>query len=520
MRLHDLLDGVPDAVVCGARRPADGNVAADLVDLDAVVCDSREASHGTLFACVPGARHDGHDHAEEAVGRGAAGLLVERELAPLGVPQILVPSVRTALGPIAAVLAGDPSRAMSVVGVTGTNGKTTVTYLLASIAQAAGRSASLLGTLGGRGPDGEHPDGEHPDGEHPADATFTTPEAPALQRTLASFRARGADFLAMEVSSHALHYRRVDGTRFSAVGFTNLSPEHLDLHGSLAEYFATKARLFSPAFSERAAIVVDDLWGERLAHEAAERGLEVVTVSGSETRSDVLGVQVRATEVQLTPVGSRFLCHTLDNGAFEVATPLLGAFNVTNAVLAIALAGLAGIAGEAIVRGLEDSGPVPGRLERVPHRHDFTLLVDYAHTPQALEAVLQTVRGLTPAGRVVIVYGCGGDRDRTKRAAMGRIAARLADMAFLTTDNPRSEEPHAIVDDVMRGLTESDARPVVEPDRRAAIAAAIDAARPGDVVVIAGKGHETGQTAHGVTVPFDDRVVAAELLEARSPRCG
>lgn len=341
---------------------------------------------------------------------------------------------------------------------------------------------------------------------------FTTPEAPDLQRQFAAMRDDGVDLAAVEVSSHALAHQRVDGTAFAAVGFTNLSPEHLDLHETMADYFAAKATLFDPRFATRAAVVIDDEWGCRLVAAARAAGLDVATVSRTDPAASV-----HAGDLETTAAGSRFVAIREGREPLDVEVALVGDFNVTNALLAIALADAVGLADDAIVRGLATVRAVPGRLEPVADPSRRSVFVDYAHTPDALATVLRTARALAPARRIVLVFGCGGDRDRTKRPVMGQVAARLADIAVLTSDNPRSEDPAAIAAEVLAGLDAGDPRPVVELDRRAAIAVALRSAAPGDVVLITGKGHETGQTAGGVTVPFDDRVVAAALVGEVAP---
>ena len=505
MRLRDLLDGVVDPVVVVAGSGPPDDAILDRVDIESVVADSRRAGPNALFACVVGARHDGHDHATDAVRSGAAAVLVERPLdlaaaRNAGVAQILVPSVRCVLGPISSRLAGDPSRSLAVIGVTGTNGKTTVTHLLEAIGTAAGRPTAVLGTLGARW------------GGRTIAATFTTPEAPDLQREFAAMRDDGVDLAAVEVSSHAVAHHRIDGTTFAVLGFTNLSSEHLDLHGTMAEYFAAKAALFDPRFTTRAAVVIDDEWGRRLVADARAAGLDVSTVSRNDPAASV-----HAVELVTTAAGSRFVAIREGREPLRVSIALVGDFNVTNALLAIALADAVGLADEAIVLGLATVRAVPGRLEPVADPSGRSVFVDYAHTPEALATVLRTARALAPAGRVVLVFGCGGDRDRTKRPLMGQVAARLADVAVLTSDNPRSEDPAAIAAEVLAGLDAGDPGPVVELDRRAAITVALRSAAPGDVVLITGKGHETGQTAGGVTVPFDDRVVAASLVGEVEP---
>lgn len=504
MLLTDLLDSVVDPPKFNLGESdvrAAGSAKPSPVEVTSIVIDDRDAVPGALFACVRGAGHDGHDHARAAVGRGAVAMLTERAIVglPADFPQIIVASVREMIGPVASRLFGAPSLAMQVVGVTGTNGKTTVTFLLESIARASGRSAGVLGTLGARwGSTNTMMD---------TTAALTTPEAPALQQTFAAMRADGVQVAAIEVSSHALEFHRVDGTRFAAVGFTNLSPEHLDLHGDLEQYFAAKSRLFTRSFSGRAVICVDDVFGRRLEVLAAQRGLTVTTVS---TRDETAGLV--AHDVVMSGTGTTFRA-VGEHGELDVSLSLLGAFNVANALVAIGLARAIGAEDVAIAAGLRAATRVPGRLDTVPNDRDFTVVVDYAHTPDALATVLTTLRGLAaPSARIVAVFGCGGDRDRAKRPLMGQAVARGADLSVLTSDNPRSESPEAIAADVLAGLDAGDRRPEVQLDRRAAIRRAFELAEPGDIVLIAGKGHESGQTANGVTVDFDDRTVAAELL--------
>jgi len=486
--LHDLLDPVETDQTVEARGGLD-------VDIRSVEHDSRAVTPGALFCCIPGERNDGHDFAPAAEAAGAAACLVERFVA-VTIPQVRVASVRRALGPLCARFHGDPSCALRVLGVTGTNGKTTITYLLERVAGAAGERAAILGTTGARVGGRELP------------MPHTTPEATDLQALLAGMRDAGARTVAMEVSSHALDQHRVDATRFTAVCFTNLSHDHLDYHGSLGAYFDAKARLFTREFTDRAAVCVDEDFGRALEMLARDNGLDVATY-GLESAADVT-----ADGIELGSDGTAFTM-VLGGERRRVSTPLVGRFNVVNALGAATTAQLAGYTPDAIVRGLSGAIVVPGRLERVDAGQPFPVFVDYAHTPDALRAVLEAARPLVgPGGRLIVVFGCGGDRDRAKRPAMGAVAARAADVAILTSDNPRSEDPAAIARDVLAGV-EGTAVHEVELDRRVAIRDALRAARAGDVVVIAGKGHETGQTRGGVTVPFDDRVVAREELGAR-----
>jgi UDP-N-acetylmuramoyl-L-alanyl-D-glutamate--2,6-diaminopimelate ligase len=491
--LHDLLDGLElfDAFVDTSVevRGDDGAVVR------AVVHDSRLVVPGALFCCIPGAHTDGHDHAAAAVAAGAAACFVERWL-DVEVPQVRVGSVRGVLGPACARFHGEPARAMRVLGVTGTNGKTTTTYLLERIAATAGKRSGIIGTTGAR------IDGRSLPVPH------TTPEATELQPLLARMRDAGVDTVAMEVSSHALDQHRVDGTRFAVASFTNLSHDHLDYHGTIDAYLAAKERLFTPAFTARAVVGIDDEHGRRLAQRARTAGLEVSTFAvDGEADVFVTDVALDARSTAFTIVDGR--------DRHRVHTPLVGKFNVANALAAFATARAGGFDTDAIVAALADPPVIPGRLEPVETGQPFLVFVDYAHTPDALSAVLGATRAFVqPGGRLLVVFGCGGDRDRSKRPVMGAVAAERSDLAYLTSDNSRSEEPEAIARDVLAGAGTAGAL-VIELDRRQAIRRALRDARPGDVVVIAGKGHESGQTANGVTVPFDDRVVAREELEAR-----
>ncbi len=476
-RLDALIRSLPRAEVRG-----DGAVR-----VSDVVYRSGDVRPGALFFCVPGTRRDGHGFAAEAVARGAAALVVERPL-PLDVPQVVVPSVREAMGPVAAAFFGRPADRMLVVGVTGTNGKTTTTYLLAAIFREAGMAPGLIGTTGAR------------IGDEPVPFDRTTPEAPDLHRLLALMAERGVRAVAMEASSHGLHQHRVDGLRFSCGVFTNLSQDHLDYHGSMEEYFAAKARLFTPELAERAAVNVDVPEGRRLLRP----DLPTVTYG--------LGAvaDVRATEVETSARGIAFRARGV-----EVRSPLRGLFNVYNCLAALAAARALGIDPGTAARGIARVPGVPGRVEPVEAGQPFLVLVDYAHTPDGIENVLRAARPLVgEGGRLLVVFGAGGDRDRGKRPLMGRAATSLADLTVVTSDNPRSEDPRAIIDDILPGAREGGGAYVVEPDRRAAIRLAVREARPGDVVVIAGKGHETGQEIAGRVIPFDDRAVAREELRA------
>ena len=462
MQLASLLGGV-DVL---ERR---GDLA---VEVRAVTHDSRQVTPGALFCCLPGSVVDGHDHAPAAVEAGAVALLCER-LLPLDTAQVQVASTRVSMAQVAAAFHGHPSEHMHVAGVTGTNGKTTVTWLLQSVLEAHGWSTGLIGTLSG---------------------TRTTPESTELQARLAELQDGGTDAVAVEVSSHALVQHRVDATRFAVVGFTNLSQDHLDYHGDMESYFAAKASLFTPSFAKVGVANADDPWGQRLLREAP---IEMRPFAGEDL-----------SDVDLRPDGSRFRWR---NTAVRLRLP--GLFNVANAACAATMADVLGVPVAAITAGLESLDSVPGRFERIDAGQPFMVVVDYAHTPAALRRVLMAAVVFAGANRVIVVFGCGGDRDHDKRPIMGRVAVDAATLVILTDDNPRREDPAEIRAAVLAGVPPGRSV-VVEPDRRAAIRLAIREARSGDVVVIAGKGHETGQTFGTTTLPFDDRVVAREELEA------
>jgi UDP-N-acetylmuramoyl-L-alanyl-D-glutamate--2,6-diaminopimelate ligase len=453
--------------------------------LDEVAFDSRRVLPGALFFCVRGASADGHDLAQEALRSGAAALVVERWLA-LDVPQVLVPSVRSAMGPMSAVVLGDPARSLTIVGVTGTNGKTTIVHLLDAIFRASGHRTGAIGTVGA-----------HVAGE-PIPIARTTPEAPDLHRLLRQMRDAGVTTVAMEVSSHALDQGRVGGLRFDAAVFTNLSQDHLDHHGSMESYFAAKASLFTEERTRRAVVNLDDAWGRRLLDVPVP-----VTTFGLDPAADVHAEDVRT--------GTAGLAFRVDGR--EVTSVLRGGFNVSNCLAAIASSRLLGVDLDDAIRGLASAGQVAGRMEPVDAGQRFLAVVDYAHTPDSIRTVLAAARPLA-TGRVIVVFGCGGDRDRAKRFPMGAAATEGADLTVITTDNPRSEDPLDIIAEVERGAAEGGGPYVVEPDRRAAIRLALRRARPGDVVVVAGKGHEQEQELVDRSVPFDDRVVVREELES------
>ena len=461
-----------------------GNDAPD-VEVSGLAYSSRSVVPGTLFFCVPGFRADGHDFAPDAVARGAVALVCQRPLG-LGVPEVIVDDVRAAMGPAAARFYGDPTAELEVIGVTGTNGKTTTAFLVRHLLEAGGRQTGLLGTV------------KRVVGGVEEEVERTTPEAIDLQATFRAMLDGGDRACAMEVSSHALELGRVAGIRFACRVFTNLTQDHLDFHETMEAYFAAKRRLFEePGLS---VVNVDDEYGRRIAAE-----VECVTF-GVKREADY-----RARDVEFDLMGSLFVCETPD-GELELSSPLPGLFNVQNVLGAVAAARAVNVPGEAIAGALPSFGRVPGRFEPVDEGQDFGVLVDYAHTPEALENVLSAAREVTQ-GRLHVVFGAGGDRDRGKRPLMGEAARRLADRVLVTSDNPRSEQPEAIVDAIMEGAGPEAER---ETDRRRAIALAIDTAEPGDIVVIAGKGHEQGQEFENARKePFDDVTEARAALRAR-----
>jgi UDP-N-acetylmuramoyl-L-alanyl-D-glutamate--2,6-diaminopimelate ligase len=471
MRLHEVMTGVPTDV-------------RD-VEISGLAYDNRAVTPGTLFFCVPGFTRDGHEFAPDAVARGAVALVGQRRLG-LDVPEVLVADVRRAMAPAAARFYGDPTAQLQVAGVTGTNGKTTTAFVLRALLEADGRQTGLLGTvtsvIGGR--------------ERPVQRT--TPEAIDLQRTFRCMLDAGDVACAMEVSSHALELRRADAIHFSVAIFTNLTQDHLDFHPTMEDYFLAKRRLFTEASPAHAVINLDDGYGARLASELPE----AITFGLDERATyHAIGVHTGLRGSHFTVVGP--------DGELELSSPLRGRFNVYNVLGAFVAARTLGVPAETAAHAVTRAGLVPGRFQPVDEGQDFAVLVDYAHTPDSLENVLRAARELA-AGRLHVVFGAGGDRDRGKRPMMGRIARNLADRVTVTSDNPRSEDPEAIIDEILKG-----AGPDVEHlvDRREAIEHAIARAQAGDVVVIAGKGHEQGQEFEGGRkIPFDDATVAREAL--------
>jgi UDP-N-acetylmuramoyl-L-alanyl-D-glutamate--2,6-diaminopimelate ligase len=476
VRLDELV-----AELAGARVVGEG--AVEIVEL---AYDSRKVEPGTLFFCVVGEKVDGHEFGARAVEEGAAALVVERELTELAVPQVVVPDSRAAMAPLAARFWGDPTAELRVVGVTGTNGKTTTAFLVREILEAASYPCGLLGTV------------KQVVGGVEKEVVRTTPEAIELQATFRQMLEGGDEACAMEVSSHAMSLHRADAIHFEVAIFTNLTQDHLDFHADMEDYFLAKRKLFETG-PKTAIVNVDDPYGRRLAEE-----FDCVTFSAEGAAADY-----SAKDIEFDAGGASFTIAEM-----RLRTGLPGHFNVANALGAFAAAEAMGIGAEIAAAGLAKASRVPGRFEPIDEGQGFAVLVDYAHTPDSLENVLRAARRLTE-GRLVSVFGAGGDRDRDKRPKMGRAGAELSDLTVITSDNPRSEDPEKIVTEVAAGAESAEGAVELEVvvDRREAIALALGRAAPGDTVVIAGKGHEQGQEFEdGRKIPFDDREVAREEL--------
>jgi UDP-N-acetylmuramoyl-L-alanyl-D-glutamate--2,6-diaminopimelate ligase len=462
--------------------------AADVADL---AHDARLVEPGALFFCVPGQRFDGHDLAGEAVANGAVALVVERPV-DVDLPQLVVADARTAMARAAAEFFGHPSHELTVAGVTGTNGKTTTSFLLFAMLAAAGRRPGLLGTVETRVGGERRP------------AVRTTPEAIDLQRVLREMLDAGDRSCALEATSHGSALKRLLGCRFAVLAFTNLSQDHLDLHGTMEAYYDAKRRLFVADDPPPAVVNVDNPYGRRLAAELQALDVAPILTFAVDAHADL-----RPEGLEIGANGAKMRI-----GGIDVVSPLLGRFNVENVLAAVGSAMMLGLPDDAIARGVASVRGVPGRFEPVDEGQPFLVVVDYAHTPDSLSRALLAARGLAE-GRVICVFGCGGDRDRAKRPLMGRAAETGSDVAIVTSDNPRSEDPRAIIAEVLEGVHGEMA---VEPDRAAAIARAVELAEPGDLVLIAGKGHEQGQEGGGRTVPFDDRDVARDALRRLGAR--
>ncbi|MBR5232047.1 MAG: UDP-N-acetylmuramoyl-L-alanyl-D-glutamate--2,6-diaminopimelate ligase [Clostridia bacterium] len=452
--------------------------------------DSRKKTEKGLFFCISGARFDAHEFAEQAVKNGAAALVVERFL-PVDVPQVLVKSTREAFGPMAASLCGHPSRSMKMIGITGTKGKTTTSYLLKAILEAAGMKVGLIGTTGNM------------IGSTFIHGTMTTPEADELQRLLLHMQQEGVNAVVMEVSAHATAMHRIDGIRYDVGCYTNLSQDHLDYFETMDRYFEAKKVFFTPKYTKAAVLNVDDETTERIIADA-----EIpCTRFGICTNADVF-----AREIEISEDGVSFRMRTKDKQERDIRLQLTGIFNVYNALTAASAALEIGVSPDDVVRGLEGVRAVPGRAEMLDTDTPYKVLLDYSHSPDALENILKAARDFT-RGRVIALFGCGGNRDQMKRPLMGEIGGRLADFSILTSDNPRDEDPYDILAAIEEGIRPTKGAYTVIENRREAIRYALENAKEGDVVILAGKGHETYQEICGVKKPFDEKQVVAELLK-------
>jgi UDP-N-acetylmuramoyl-L-alanyl-D-glutamate--2,6-diaminopimelate ligase len=480
----------------GVESPGPGEVTG-------ITHDSRAVRPGDVYAALPGARLHGADFVAQAAGLGAAAVLTDpagaERAAATGLPVLVTENPRGRMGELAAEIYGRPGADLLQIGITGTSGKTTTAYLIEGGFRGAGRSTGLIGTV------------ETRIGDERIKSERTTPEATDLQALFAVMRERGVDAVTMEVSSHALVLGRVDGCVFDVAVFNNLSPEHMEFHSGMEDYFAAKAQLFTPERSRRGVVNFDNEYGRRLITGAS---VPVVTFSAE----GHLDADWRAEDVEVGPLGSTFTVVGPKGERITARAPLPGPFNVANTLAAIVTLAVAGVDPQTAADGVAAVPGVPGRLERVDAGQPYLALVDYAHKTDAVESVLRSLRKVTE-GKLHIVLGCGGDRDTTKRGPMGAAAARLADTAVLTSDNPRSEDPLAILTAMLSGAAEVPVHErgevLVDADRAAAIATAVARARPGDTVLIAGKGHEQGQDIHGVVRPFDDRTVLRAAI-ARS----
>lgn len=486
--LERVFRGIPHTYLRGA---------SDDSEVSSIEFSSKDVEEGSLFFCVPGTKVDGHSFAADALSRGAAALVVEHEL-DVEAPQVLVDDSRTSLALASANFYGNPSEKLSLVGVTGTKGKTTTTYLVEHIAQTAGQKAGLMGTV------------ECHVGEEVRPSLHTTPESRDLQEMLADMVDSGVEVAALEVSSHALDLGRVDGVRFAVAAFTNLSQDHLDYHETMENYFEAKALLFTEHAPEHCVVCVDDAAGREMARRCEELGRDLVRVSASDTD----GCDVRVERAVYAP-HSTDLTLSVRGEELSLTLPLVGRFNVENAVVASGVALALGYPVATLVEALASAPQVPGRLQRVIGRDGtvppFGVLVDYAHTDDSISKAIGAVKAVTE-GRVICVFGCGGDRDHGKRPKMGR-AALSADLAVVTTDNPRTEDPLAIIEQILPGMEGEESRYYVKPDREEAIKFALHLARPGDAVLIVGKGHEDYQIVGTEKRHFDDREVAAAEIE-------
>jgi UDP-N-acetylmuramoyl-L-alanyl-D-glutamate--2,6-diaminopimelate ligase len=483
MLLREIIEGTPGLI----------GVAGELdVDIQSLITDSRQRgdfSNG-LFFCVSGAHFDAHEFAPRVVERGAAALVVERVLPALSVPQVQVQNMRSAVSYLAAAFYGRPARSLTIAGITGTKGKTTTTYLLKAIMEAAGYPSGLIGTTGNL------------IGDRMIGSGLTTPDPVDLQRTLRQMVDEGVRFAAMEISAHAIDMHRLDGLVFDGIAFTNISQDHLDYFGTMDAYWRTKKKVFTPEHARNAAFNADDEYAQGMME-----GVSLPTITYG-IREDC---DLYAREIEITENGVSFRLSLRHAQEQDIRLRLTGMFNVYNSLAAASLALIMGIDMDTIRRGLGDVRAVPGRVEVLDTRTPYKVILDYSHAPAALESILCVVREFTRE-RVIVVFGCGGDRDKEKRSVMGEIAGRLADYSVITSDNPRGEEPASILCAIESGIKQTSGAYTIIENRREAIRYALSIAKEGDVIVLAGKGHETYQEIKGVKKPFDEKAVVKELL--------
>ena len=482
MRLEELTKAVPGHVtVLGYTRN----------EITSLCTDSRKVEKGALFFCIPGLRTDAHDFGPMVAANGASALVVERRL-DVDCAQVVVRNVREALSYMAAAFYGNPAKKLKMIGITGTKGKTTVSFLVKSILEAAGHKVGLIGTVCSM------------IGEKSIPANLTTPDPVEFQKMLRDMADQGAEYVVMEVSAHALAMHRLDGVHYLVGGFTNFSQDHLDFFGTMDRYLDTKMRFLTPEFVDQVVYNADDL---HIQKRISELDLPKTTIG---IRVDSA---VHANDIEITERGCSFRLTFYKRFTFPVELHLSGIFNVYNAMMAAALCDAAGIDRESLRQGLETLRNVPGRIELLETDTPYRVILDYAHSPDALENILTTVRQTSrPGAQVIALFGCGGDRDHEKRPIMGEIGGKLSDFVILTSDNPRSEDPYAILRDIEEGIKRTKTPYVVIENRREAIRRALTIAKPGDVVVLAGKGHETYQEIQGVKHAFDEKIVVAELL--------
>lgn len=479
MRLTDIISDLENVEITGDTS----------AEVKGIAYDSRDVAEGFIFVCIKGYKTDGHNYISEAVKRGALVLIVGESVeVPKGITIIKTSDTRDALAKVSSAYFGYPSRSMKLIGVTGTNGKTTTTYLIKSILDKKGFKTALLGTI------------SNIIGDRVVDAKRTTPESYDLQQMFCDMRDEGTDYCIMEVSSHSLELKRVAGCNFNVGIFTNLTRDHLDFHVTFENYFNAKMKLFDQ--SRIAAINMDDEYGREILSRVK---IPVITYS------EKANGDVRAINVEITSKNSKFTLMYKDDKV-QISLPLPGRFNVYNALAAASACIKEGLSLKDIKAGLESVSGIPGRSEVIDSGRGFTIIIDYAHTPDGLENILNTVREYVK-GRIITVFGCGGDRDKTKRPIMGEVAGRLSDICIVTSDNPRSEDPVSIIDDIIPGIKKTGINYKVMPDRRDAIHAAMSTAMANDLVVIAGKGHETYQILKDKTIHFDEREIVKELLE-------